>query len=69
VQVELVASADARAAVDVLRRAQQDASATEHNLQRELDRCRTDLAEARAAQEKAAQDLSAREQCVLSVYV
>ena len=62
VQAELVASADARAAVGLLRKAQEDASATEQSLHGELDRCRTELAEARASQETATCALSARDQ-------
>jgi hypothetical protein len=61
-QADLVASADARAAVGLLRKAQEDASATEHNMRGELDRCHSDLAAACAAREEAANRVSALEQ-------
>lgn len=66
-QAELVASADARGAVGVLRRAQEDASAKEESLQGELERCRAELADALATQDRAEQKLNEREQYVLTV--
>lgn len=57
-----MASADARAAVGLLRKAQEDASATEQNLQGELDRCRAELSEARSSKDDAVRALSDRDQ-------